>query len=67
MIGTLWGLNFTIKVLGKELEEKPFFKRVFFNIYIELLCREYLKTKSLFLPFPLDKRAKLVYNYFPKL
>ena len=25
------GVNFKLKVLGKEFEEKPFFKRVFLN------------------------------------
>ena len=30
------GLKFIIKVLGKEFEEQPFFKRVFLNIHIKL-------------------------------
>ncbi|MBQ6170830.1 MAG: hypothetical protein IJK30_12845, partial [Ruminococcus sp.] len=29
---TLLGLNLMLKVLGKEFEEEPFFKRVFLNI-----------------------------------
>ncbi|MBQ6181479.1 MAG: hypothetical protein IJK31_07315, partial [Ruminococcus sp.] len=28
----LLGLNLMLKVLGKEFEEEPFFKRVFLNI-----------------------------------
>jgi len=31
-VSALSGLNLMLKVLGKEFEEEPFFKRVFLNI-----------------------------------
>jgi len=35
----LTGLNLMLKVLGKEFEEEPFFKRVFLNITYKTAVR----------------------------
>ncbi len=37
------GLKFKLKVLGKEFEEKPFFKRVFLNN----TCKTSVRTSAL--------------------
>ncbi|MBR1432185.1 hypothetical protein, partial [Ruminococcus sp.] len=47
----LLGLNLMLKVLGKEFEEEPFFKRVFLNI----TCKTSIRVPPLWECFLFDR------------